>query len=142
MSMYDNLRCEYPLPGLPDATGIEFQTKDTESQFLDDYKITADGQLMIEEYDIEDRSDPNAEGLMRLVGSAARIPKGWKSVDFTGNLNFYGDKNNGSLFLINFSEGTKKMVGDDGKEVDVPEAEWFEYDAIFEKGKLISVERV
>jgi hypothetical protein len=141
MSMFDNIQCEYPLPGLPEGLIIEFQTKSFDCPFLDNYKITKQGELLVEDFDIEDRSDPNAEGLMRLVGCMAKIPKGWSPVNFTGNINFYGDKDSGSLLLISFSEGTKKKILDNGEEVEVEETEWFEYDALFKDGHLISVER-
>ena len=117
MGMYDNLRCEYPLPG--DPGDIEFQTKDFDS-ILNEYRITVDGKLLIEEYDIEDRSDPNATGFMRFVGSMTRIPKGYKPVDFTGYVNFYGK----------------------GFERPALETDWFEYIATFEHGMLTSVERL
>ena len=106
MGIYDHVHCEYPLPGLDDPTRIEFQTKSLDT-FFDTYRITADGKLEIEEYDVEDRSDPNAEGIARFIGSATRIPKDWKPVDFTGVVNFYGDVNTGNMFLISFEEGSR-----------------------------------
>ena len=136
MGMYDNLRCNYPLPG--DPGDIEFQTKSFDS-FLNDYRITESGELLVEEYDIEDRSDPNAKGIMRIVGMMTRIPKGWKLVDFTGVVNFYGDKHSGKLLLIS-REGTK-MLDENGKEVERPAAEWFEFNATIDHGTLVSVER-
>lgn len=137
MGMYDNLKCDYPLPGNP--VGIEFQTKSFDS-LLDDYTILSDGRLMVEVYDIEDRSDPNAEGIMRFVGMMTRIPLGLKPLDFTGVANFYGDKNTGQLFLI--SRESIKMLDENGEEIERPEAEWFEYNATFEHGVLTSVERL
>jgi hypothetical protein len=67
MGMFDHLKCKYPLPDAGD-NDLEYQTKDTPAQFLDNYEIRADGSLWHLDYDIEDRSDPNAEGLARLVG--------------------------------------------------------------------------
>jgi len=120
MGIYDYVHCEYPLPGLQDPTKIEFQTKSMDT-FFDNYRITAEGKLEVEDYDVEDQSDPNAEGIMRLVGSCTRIPKGWNPVDFSGTLNFYGDVNSGNLFLISFKEGTKvEMLGEDGNPVPRP----------------------
>ena len=143
MGMYDKIRCEFPLPGLPDPTGIEFQTKSlVDLGFFDDYQITEQGQLVLSDYDVEDRSDPNAEGLMKLVGCMTRIHICWGLVDFTGTLNFYGDANSGMLFFVNFAEGKTTTRDDEGNEIEVPEAEWFEYNAVFEGGNLISVERV
>jgi hypothetical protein len=142
MGMFDYVHCEYPLPGLDDPTKFEFQTKSLET-FFDNYRITVEGKLEVEDYDVEDRSDPSAEGFARLVGSCTRIPKGWNPVDFSGVLNFYGDENSGNLFLISFEgEGKVEMLGEDGKPVPKPEVEWFEYDAIFEHGALVSMTRL
>jgi hypothetical protein len=121
MGIYDYVHCEYPLPGLDDPTKIEFQTKSLDTLF-DNYRITAEGKLEIEEYDVEDRSDPNAEGFARFIGCCARVPTGWKPVDFSGILNFYGDVYSGNLMLISF--------------------EWFEFDAEFKNGTLTNLSRV
>jgi len=122
MGMFDYVHCEYPLPGLDDPTKFEFQTKSLET-FFDNYRITVEGKLE--------------------VGSCTRIPKGWNPVDFSGVLNFYGDENSGNLFLISFEgEGKVEMLGEDGKPVPKPEVEWFEYDAIFEHGALVSMTRL
>lgn len=139
MGMFDNLRCEYPLPGLADPTSIEFQTKSL-GAFMDDFRITPLGELQVSEYDVEDRSDPSAEGISRVFGSATRIHTQWAPVNFSGILNFYGDANTGQLFLIPFTSPTK-MFTDEG-EVDVPKAEWFEYNALVKDGQVLSVERV
>jgi hypothetical protein len=61
MGMFDDLRCEYPLPA-EGANALSYQTKDTPAQWMELYIIGADGRLMHEEYDTEDHSDPNAEG--------------------------------------------------------------------------------
>ena len=112
MGMYDQLRCEYPLPA-PGANELDYQTKDTPAQWLDDYVIDKDGQLFHVEYDTEDHSDPNAEGIMRLVGSMTRVNERRVPVtDFTGEICFY--------------DLTK-------------EGEWIEFSSYFISGKLQSV---
>jgi hypothetical protein len=88
--MFDEVRCRYPLP-LAGAADIVFQTKDTPSQGLDLYEIREGGSLWVEEYDTEDRSDPNAEGLMRLAGCQTRVNKRWAACDMTGEVCFYDD---------------------------------------------------
>ena len=72
MGMFDELKCKYPLPidGLSERI---FQTKDTDSQFLDCYEIREDGTFWHEEYDIEDHSDHNAEGLEKFLGCMTRV---------------------------------------------------------------------
>ena len=88
MGMYDDIKCHYPLP-VKGANALSFQTKDTPNQFCDLYEIRADGTLWHEEYDIEDHSDPNANGIMRLVGCMARVNKRWVQDLFTGEICFY-----------------------------------------------------
>jgi hypothetical protein len=90
MGMFDYIRCLYPLPdGYVPQPDDEFQTKDTPSQYLDLYEIRPDGTLWQDIYDIEDRSDPKAEGLMGLIGAGTRINQRWVQVPFHGDLNFY-----------------------------------------------------
>jgi len=88
MGMFDNLRCEYPLP-VDGANELLFQTKDTPVQCLDLYKIDADGQLWHENYDVEDQSDPNAEGFLRLAGCCTRVNQRWEKENFSGVITFY-----------------------------------------------------
>jgi len=45
MGMFDELRCEYPLPDGFDPHGERFQTKDTPEQYLDLYVLTSEGTL-------------------------------------------------------------------------------------------------
>lgn len=91
MGVFDYIRCKYPLPA-KDMQDYPFQTKDTpDPMYLEQYEIREDGSLWFEDYDVEDRSDPNAEGLMRLRGMATRVNKRWKKMDqFTGEIVFYG----------------------------------------------------
>ncbi len=52
MGMFDYLKCKYPLPDASD-NDLEYQTKDTPAQFLDNYEIRADGSLWHLDYDID-----------------------------------------------------------------------------------------
>lgn len=47
MGMFDDIKCDYPLPW-PEAQGGWFQTKDTPEQYLAKYKIDGDGQLWLQ----------------------------------------------------------------------------------------------
>lgn len=97
MGMFDYLRCDYPLPARPAAQGehVHFQTKSFDNN-LDTFHLREDGSLWEQEYDIEDRSDPNAEGLDRLMGSMTRTQLRWRHmIEFTGEIEFhcgYGPK--------------------------------------------------
>lgn len=87
MGMFDDLLIEGDLHPSVKA-GSRWQTKSLGCD-MDNYKIDADGQLWHEEYDTEDRSDPNAEGLERLFGMYARVNEQWVKSDWTGELYFY-----------------------------------------------------
>jgi len=118
MGMYDDFRCDYPIDAPP---GIDWQTKDTPAQYLDLYVLGADGILYHEEYDVEDRSDPNAEGLMALCGLMTRVNKRLVPMpEFRGEISFYGQ---------------------DPTNPD-EDREWWEYSALFDDGKLLSIKRV
>lgn len=72
MGMFDYVICNYPLPDGEDGDGIEFQTKDTDSQQLDYYNISDDGTLWFKEYGGE-----------------------WKPEQYTGEINFYSSNMRG-----------------------------------------------
>lgn len=97
MGMFDDLRCKYPLP-VDGANEVEYQTKSFDCPRLDNYEIREDGSLWHEEYDTEDRSDPNAKGLDRIIGMLTPINKRWVRFDLTGEVQFYGSgKKSGRL---------------------------------------------
>lgn len=86
--MFDEIEVLVPLPDLPPDFAPSFQTKSLVN-FLDNYRIDADGVLWHEDYDIEDRSDPAAIGLMRFAGAMTRVPKGWSKEDYTGEVELH-----------------------------------------------------
>lgn len=65
----------------------DYQTKDLEC-FLNTYKIE-DGLLWVEGYDIEDRSDPTARGMLRFAGMITRVNKRWIRSHYSGSIVFY-----------------------------------------------------
>lgn len=101
MGMFDDIRCHYPLP-VEGANGLDYQTKDTPMQYLDQYEIREDGTLWHETYEIEDQS-PRGKWLaenpgqpepkwdiLDWCGCGARVNKKWEQVtDFTGEVRFY-----------------------------------------------------
>lgn len=112
MGMFDELTCQYPLP-VPGANALLFQTKDTPKQYLDRYEIREDGTLWHQDYDVEDRSDPNATGIMRFVGCMTRVNPRWEPMPYyTGEIVFYTFKH------------------------DEEQTGWVEFSAYFEHGKL------
>ena len=117
MGMFDEIRCLYPLP-LEGANAHTYQTKDTPAQLCDLYEIREDGTLWHEEYDLEDQSDPNAEGIARIFGMCARVNERWEPVDLTGEIRFYDFRASDPL---DFSK-------DEG---------WIEWSAYLEHGKVV-----
>ena len=111
MGMFDWLNCKYPLP-VADAPVDGWQTKDTPAQACDVYTIREDGTLWGQEYDIEDRSDPNAVGINRIAGMATRVNIRDVPCDMTGEVRFYTSK------------GPSWDLG------------WIEFSAYFEGGKI------
>ena len=90
MSMFDYLKCEYPL-GHAEAQEFAFQTKSLDN-LMNTFRIDKEGSLWMEEYDVEDHSDPNAEGIARLAGSMARVnTREVPMADFTGEIEFHTD---------------------------------------------------
>lgn len=57
MGMFDDVRCEVPVPGEPQPKHPQFQTKDFEC-YLDSYTIKADGTLWRKERDDGEESAP------------------------------------------------------------------------------------
>lgn len=88
VGMFDEVLCEIELP----VDGLEreiFQTKSLLNPALERFKIGQDKQLYEELYDVVDRSDPNAEGVMRLRGIATRTNRRFVKSSFTGEIRFY-----------------------------------------------------
>lgn len=105
MGLFDYVRCHYPLP-VDGANDLEYQTKDMDCPYMERYEIRADGTLWKEHYDTEDRSDPNAEGLMALAGCATRVNYRWEPEPYTGAMEFYKDHNGRWLeFAALFKDG-------------------------------------
>jgi hypothetical protein len=110
MGIFDYIRCHYPLP-ITGANELEFQTKDTNAQYCDHYEIRADGTLWHQVYETEDRSDPNAEGLFRLIGCQTRVNDRWEPDAMTGEVRFYTDRGDDWIeFSAYFVHGTLKHL--------------------------------
>lgn len=91
MGMFDYIRCKYPLP-VDGTQDLEYQTKDTASQFLDLYEIREDGSLWHEYVERVWRDDNNSP----LGGVMHRVFEEWRPVVLTGEISFgasYGEEN-------------------------------------------------
>lgn len=110
MGMYDSIYCRYPLPGLG-VVDDEFQTKDTPSQFLEVYEIREDGTLWHQEYDVVDRSDPEATGLRRICGIMARENQRWVREWHSGTIQFCTSRDGGWIeFEADFVGGKLRQI--------------------------------
>ena len=76
MGMFDYLRCDYSLPDSACAQTLQFQTKDTPAQGMDQYELRYNGTLW------------HHERRWRVT-TQRWIPVAWQRVDYTGLLNFY-----------------------------------------------------
>jgi len=125
MGMFDELRCEFPLPD-PIVQDEIFQTKDLE-RLLDRYTITSDGRLILHQVRYEEVPEKERPyygtpewkrgGLIQFLGSLRPVPVGAVEIPFHGDIVFY-------TFLENR-----------------PEKEWFEYRARFTDGRLQWIRR-
>lgn len=125
MGMFDEIRSEMPLPGgLFDSTEI-FQTKDTPNQFLDMFKIDADGYLWVDNYDIVDDSVvskwkrdnpdlpvPDTFGTLDyIVGAMSRVNHRTVRHMHTGVIQFYTYKDNKYvLYSAKFVDGKTNKI--------------------------------
>lgn len=99
MGMYDEIRCEYPLPetGFRVLVGHTFQTKDLDN-LLDKYTITTDGRLIHHREHYEEVPEKERplygtpgwdESLGKWVGSLRSVPEGDEEIPYHGDIHFY-----------------------------------------------------
>jgi hypothetical protein len=97
MGMFDYIRVKMPLPSEPPPPECsDFQTKDTDAQYMEHYTIEEDGRLIhhtvaYEEVPKAERPYPNArpQSLNALCGILRRVPTGDVEVPFHGDIGFY-----------------------------------------------------
>lgn len=104
MGMFDDVLCNHVSFGI--HQGETHQTKSLHplGGALEKYEITPSGRLEFLEYRTEDRSDPNAQGIWRLGGSAAVILTGKRR-----DMNFHGWLELSCFGRAKFTDGT--LVG-------------------------------
>jgi len=112
--MFDYLMCEYPIDAPENVK--QWQTKDTPSQYLDQYKIDAQGSLW---HYTNERLLPGVKGLGRVK---VRTEFEWvKLEDFRGEICFSGFE------VINGKDDYEKL---------------WEYSALFDDGRIINIKRI
>lgn len=65
MGMFDDVRCDHPLPEEPTGGKRDFQTKDLECM-LDHYRITEGGRLVVRSYGAGAERDTNFHGVLNF----------------------------------------------------------------------------
>ena len=122
MGMFDNVRCEYPLPDTPPKIQSDvFQTKSFGDGyiggFMDDYTITKDGQLIfhktawefVEEKDRPYYGKPewDKNPFLQLAGSMKAVPLGDEVIEHHGIIHIYNTDSNHVWFEyeIKFTDG-------------------------------------
>lgn len=83
MGVFDYIRCEYPIAAPPE---LEFQTKDTDEQYLEEYKIDVNGHLLLHKKERVWEQDPS-----HILGGYCKVTSSeWVQIkDFRGEINFY-----------------------------------------------------
>lgn len=118
MGMFDDLRCEYPLPDCPiDAKGLTFQTKSLDC-VMDFYTITKTGELrhdvwVYESVPKSERPYPNDDGLLGVAGSLRKsVISPNVLVDYDGLVEFYHYIKNGESldYIALFEKGHLKSI--------------------------------
>ena len=125
MGMFDEIRCEYPIPDAEVQDAL-FQTKDFDCQ-LHLYTITKEGRLIHHDGHLELVSEEERpyygkpeweKPLFKLAGSMRFVPDGDVDTNYHGDVIFYTSA---------------------GKR---PNYEWYEYQARFTEGQLQWIKRV
>jgi len=128
MGLYDNIKCEYPLPGKfpAELQTVWFQTKDLGSS-LSDHIITSDGKLCQYRYKLIYNTKKSS---VKFGNKKINLPS-IKERKFLGHQELVYD--GAVTFYTNFPQS-----------LDYPSKaeKWYEYCAFFENGKLIKIIQV
>jgi hypothetical protein len=155
MGMFDYLKCDWPLED-PAHNALQFQTKDTNAQWMEQYTITSDGRLI--HHEVTYRSVPEEERVARLMeqfpehgpeyfkegmwsicGSMSSLPVGDREIPFHGDLCFYSSLENGEEKYRNLKEAI--LEGKPPLRNPSYQSEWVEYTARFTEGRVARIWR-
>ena len=106
MGMFDDIKCDYPLPGLG-VVGTVFQSKSLDC-LMWTYTITREGRLFVRTYSLElvpedERPYPD----MLSLGMFRAINERDVDTEYHGDICFYGDSGE---FVARFTHGTLEWV--------------------------------
>lgn len=143
MGMFDNITIGTTLPELPDNAYIKkenlsktyFQTKDTPNQAMSYYKIDGAGLLWVLKTEGRwEEGKPVSEDAsigekFASLGRFVTEKEWWEQENFTGAINFYDSLNHPEFYECeSASKSSDWMRFEYG---------WIEFQALFDKGKLI-----
>ena len=142
MGMFDHITVGATLPNIPKELadmwreqGVTFQTKDTPNQAMSHYKIDVTGRLWVRKTEGHwEEGKPVGEDAsigekLAAMGRFVTDKEWWEEEAFTGAINFYDSLNHPEFYDCEVaSESNDWMRFEYG---------WIEFQALFDKGKLI-----
>ena len=143
MGMFDNLFVKKKLPLTKELKAlnvnweeVDFQTKDLDNA-LDTYEITKSGKLrhLWQERAWKDDDDTFLKGYFEVVKEE------WRDVDFHGTINFYTSHCTNDTKHWDYFDDEDQLSFDD-IELIPGDDWWFEFEAIYTKGKLDDIKLI
>lgn len=142
MGMFDNIEVDAILPELPQnmksflvKQRLAFQTKDTPNQAMSTYKIDDAGKLWVQKAEGHwEEGKPVAEDAsigekFAAMGRFVTDKEWWEEENFTGAINFYDSINHPEFYECELASQSNEWMRF--------EYGWVEFQALFDKGKLV-----
>jgi hypothetical protein len=122
MGMFDDIECRWnKLP--KEHRGLHYQSKDIDC-CMESFLVDRDGYLWKLACEYEDRSDPNATGIMRLAGCMTQVNERW-------------------VKTCNFNKEVRIYTRDGDYDLNEPnDGEWIEYELLFKDSRVIMAKRI
>lgn len=133
MGMFDYVEVDVPLPD--GWSSPNYQTKDLEC-CMNRYKISADGKLLVWEYDEVEDGPPREDTFLKIERQFYKaINKGWEEVKppYHGHIVFYSSETVGE------EPWPDNFATYEGRPPLMPICKWHEYRAKFTDGKLMGI---
>lgn len=141
--MFDNIFVKKKLPLTKELKAlnvnwedIDFQTKDLEN-LLDTYEITKSGKLK----HLWQRREWKEDKESILGGYYEVVEEEWRDVDYHGTINFYATHCTNDTKHWDYFDDVDQLTFDDIELIHGDDW-WFEFEAIFTKGKLDKIQLI
>lgn len=141
MGMFDTIFVKKKLPLTKELKALnikweelDFQTKDLDNA-LDTYEITKSGKLR----HLWQRREWKEDGSALLRGYFDVVEEEWRDVNFHGTLSFYTSYCTNDKKLWDYLLNDEDQLTFDDIELIQGDDWWFEFEAIYTKGKLDSI---